>query len=188
MNVGSYTGNTRGLARLVAAAALALPNSIVAADTQISPGGASDGVWYAIPAAFLLGVLAALIIYKRMQRVPKPAPARRPATAPPPEAPLGAHVYLVQQGQDNVRHEITSTPCRIGRSSERNDITLKHPSISRLHAQLTLRKDGIYEITDMESLNGVFVNDRKIKQAPLAEGDIIDIGDLTFRFTSLREP
>jgi pSer/pThr/pTyr-binding forkhead associated (FHA) protein len=30
----------------------------------------------------------------------------------------------------------------------------------------------------------VFVNDRKVKNAPLADGDIIDVGDLTFKFTT----
>lgn len=154
------------------------------AQTNLSPPDADSGVWYAIPASFLLGVLAALLVYGRVHRRRRPAQTTRASA--PAEAP-NLNVYLVQQGNQSVRHEIRHTPCRIGRSSDRNDITLKHPSISRLHAQITVRKDGVYEITDMESLNGIFVNDRKVKSAPVVEGDVIDIGDLTFRFTSALE-
>jgi hypothetical protein len=166
------------------------------ADTTalLDSGGASNAIWYAIPAAFLLGVLAALAIYSRLQsRRPvasRASTAEFSATAPADGVAAAAaatpqtNVFLLQQGANGERFEITHTPYRIGRATERNDITLKHPSISRRHAQITLRKDGVYEIMDMESLNGLFVNDRKVKSSPLADGDIIDIGDLTFRFTT----
>ena len=151
-------------------------------------GSVSGAVWYAIPAAFLLGVLAALAIYSRLQ-----GQRRRPITehAKPLASPentmpanAAAGIFLVQQGGDGGRFEISHTPYRIGRASDRNEMMLRHPSISRRHAQITVRKDGVYEITDMDSLNGLFVNDRKVKASPLANGDIIDIGDLTFRFTT----
>ena len=142
---------------------------------------------YAIPAAFLLGVLAALVIYSRLQRRRRSvAPLKSAVAAAAGPAPTG-HAFLLQQGGDGIRHEVLQTPCRIGRGTERNEVVLRHPSISRRHAQITLRKDGVYEITDMESLNGVFVNDRKVKNAPLADGDIIDVGDLTFKFTTRGE-
>lgn len=160
----------------------------------VDSGGSSNAVWYAIPAAFLLGVLAALAIYSRLQsRRPTvsrsatanfSAPATTDSTAATSASAPASNVFLLQQGANGERFEITHTPYRIGRATERNEVTLKHPSISRRHAQITLRKDGVYEIMDMESLNGLFVNDRKVKSSPLADGDIIDIGDLTFRFTT----
>jgi len=174
-----------------ALAALALATVARAGDMGTATvSGAAEGVWYAIPAAFLLGVLAALVIYSRLQRRrPISAPPKPAATAPIPGATATStgRVYLLQQGGEGTRYEILHTPCRIGRGTERNEVVLKHPSISRRHAQITLRKDGVYEITDMESLNGVFVNDRKVKNAPLADGDIIDVGDLTFKFTTRGE-
>jgi hypothetical protein len=154
-------------------------------------GSSAGAVWYAVPAAFLLGVLAALAIYSRLQGRRPAAPRAQPlANIPASGAPatmMPASVFLLQQGGDGAKHEISHTPFRIGRATERNEVTLKHPSISRRHAQITLRKDGVYEIADMESLNGLFVNDRKVKSSPLADGDIIDIGDLTFRFTTRGE-
>ncbi|MCC6715336.1 MAG: FHA domain-containing protein [Gammaproteobacteria bacterium] len=181
---------TRQFAPAAALAAVALATVGWAGDMGTGPAsGAAEGVWYAIPAAFLLGVLAALIIYSRLQRRRRgSAPLNAAAAVAIPGAPtVSSHVYLLQQGGDGIRHEILHTPCRIGRGTERNEVVLKHPSISRRHAQITLRKDGLYEITDMESLNGVFVNDRKVKNAPLADGDIIDVGDLTFKFTTRGE-
>ncbi|MGQ0657700.1 MAG: FHA domain-containing protein [Chromatiales bacterium] len=144
---------------------------------SLTPAQHVTWVWYAVPAAFLLGVLAALSVYGRLQQ------RRRRGTKPHKQtAASQMHAYLVQQGDEIVRYVIQQTPCRIGRS-ERNELTFKHPSISRQHAQIDRRRDGLFEITDLESLNGVFVNDKKVKTSSLAEGDIIDIGDLTFRFT-----
>ncbi len=174
---------TRQFPAIAALGALALATAVRAQDMSSPASGATEGVWYAIPAAFLLGVLAALVIYSRLQRRRRFVAPLKPAAAAAGPAPTG-HVFLLQQGGEGIRHEVLQTPCRIGRGTERNEVVLKHPSISRRHAQITLRKDGVYEITDMESLNGVFVNDRKVKNAALADGDIIDVGDLTFKFTT----
>ena len=161
---------------IVSASAWAAPSS------DLAPAPMGTWVWYVVPAAFLLGVFGAVTIYGHMQR------RRRRRTKPPKAATDSGppQVFLVQQGDEIVRFVINKTPCRVGRS-ERNDLTVKHPSVSRQHAQITLRHDGLYEITDLESLNGVFVNDKKIKTAALAEGDIVDIGDLTFKFTAYEE-
>jgi hypothetical protein len=172
---------------IAALGALALATAVAAGDMSSPAAGATEGVWYAIPAAFLLGVLAALVIYSRLQRRRRSAAPMKSAVAAAVGPASTGHVFLLQQGGEGIRHEVLQTPCRIGRGTERNEVVLKHPSISRRHAQITLRKDGVYEITDMESLNGVFVNDRKVKNAPLADGDIIDVGDLTFKFTTRGE-
>lgn len=190
--ISTHYSLTRQFVPVAALAAVALATVAWAGDMGVGTApasGAAEGVWYAIPAAFLLGVLAALVIYSRLQRRRRgSAPLKAAAAVAIPGVPAASsHVYLLQQGGDGIRHEILHTPCRIGRGTERNEVVLKHPSISRRHAQISLRKDGVYEITDMESLNGVFVNDRKIKNAPLADGDIIDVGDLTFKFTTRGE-
>jgi ABC-type nickel/cobalt efflux system permease component RcnA len=177
---------------MVAVVVLVAPGAYAGVTAGAEAGSSATAVWYAVPAAFLLGVLAALAIYSRLQgRRPVPQRVQPLASSAAPNtaaaATLPATVFLLQQGGDGAKHEINHTPFRIGRATERNEVTLKHPSISRRHAQITLRKDGVYEIADMESLNGLFVNDRKVKSSPLADGDIIDIGDLTFRFTTRGE-
>ena len=56
------------------------------------------------------------------------------------------------------------------------DIVLRFPNVSAHHCQL--RVDGGYwYVKDMNSRNGVFVNDRRIEgEVELKEGDVIRIG------------
>ena len=52
--------------------------------------------------------------------------------------------------------------------------------VSRHHAELR-RSGGEYEITDLGSQNGTFVNGQRITQAMVTEADVIGIGAATFR-------
>ena len=70
---------------------------------------------------------------------------------------------------------------RIGRQAG-NDLALEDASISRHHAQLERHRDGSFGIRDLESLNGVFVNGEKIAEATVADGDLLEIGDVALRF------
>ncbi len=68
---------------------------------------------------------------------------------------------------------------RIGRASD-NDVVVADLSVSRYHAEL--RKIGRgYEIVDLASHNGTFVNGQWVSAAPVTERDIISIGPATFR-------
>jgi pSer/pThr/pTyr-binding forkhead associated (FHA) protein len=40
-----------------------------------------------------------------------------------------------------------------------------------------------YVIRDLKSLNGVYVNGRKARTAILSNGDLIELGDITIKFT-----
>src|SRR5207342_2856696 len=53
-------------------------------------------------------------------------------------------------------------------------------SVSRYHAELRRGVSG-YEIVDLGSHNGTFVNGQRISSAPVTELDIIGIGPATFR-------
>ena len=62
-------------------------------------------------------------------------------------------------------------------------IVLDSPEVSRHHARVESR-DGRHSITD-ESTNGVFVNgERAARSHPLVDGDIVQVGDVTFRFSA----
>ena len=50
----------------------------------------------------------------------------------------------------------------LGRGSS-CDIVLNHPTVSKTHASIRLKSNNIYEIKDLGSTNGTYVNGRKVK-------------------------
>ena len=69
----------------------------------------------------------------------------------------------------------------IGRSPG-NDLVLPHPSVSGRHAQITKQPDGKFQIRDLGSTNGTFVEDQRIKEVTLLDGNAITIGRTTILY------
>ncbi|MEQ8659753.1 MAG: FHA domain-containing protein, partial [Gammaproteobacteria bacterium] len=69
-----------------------------------------------------------------------------------------------------------------------NDLVLDDPSVSRLHAEIRRDVAGQLTLHDLESLNGVFVNDNRTEQFQLREGDTVDIGDVRLYYTEKDTP
>jgi pSer/pThr/pTyr-binding forkhead associated (FHA) protein len=72
---------------------------------------------------------------------------------------------------------------RIGRRVTA-DIVLDDTSVSRRHA-LVLDRGGAPVIADDRSLNGVYVNGRRIREARLHHGDEVQIGGRVMRFLEI---
>jgi hypothetical protein len=89
--------------------------------------------------------------------------------------------FLESRDGSNRRHAVTSAAYRIGRHSD-NDLSILDTSVSRQHAEIHRRRNGSFTITDLDSMNGVFINQKKIDSVALADGDVIEIGDMSFRF------
>ena len=62
----------------------------------------------------------------------------------------------------------------IGRSPDAN-VFLDDVTVSRNHALLVRRRDGLY-LDDLGSLNGTYVNRRRIESHKLASGDELQVG------------
>ena len=69
---------------------------------------------------------------------------------------------------------------RIGRSPD-CEIFLDDVTVSRNHAVL-VERDGKFVVEDQGSLNGTFVNRKRIDSTPLAEGDELQIGKYRMTF------
>lgn len=70
----------------------------------------------------------------------------------------------------------------VGRSEDA-DIRLNDDSASRLHARFVV-KDGQVTVFDLESTNGIFVNDRQVSRIELRDGDFVQVGETVFKFLS----
>jgi FHA domain-containing protein/zinc ribbon protein len=69
---------------------------------------------------------------------------------------------------------------RIGRSPD-CDIFLDDVTVSRNHAVL-VEENGSFFVEDQGSLNGTFVNRKRIDRAPLREGDELQVGKYRLTF------
>jgi pSer/pThr/pTyr-binding forkhead associated (FHA) protein len=66
----------------------------------------------------------------------------------------------------------------LGRHS-RADVRLPLPDVSRRHCRFVWA-DGAWQVIDLQSLNGVYVNDQRVTQATLHAGDTVRIGGFSF--------
>lgn len=79
-----------------------------------------------------------------------------------------------------VRPLLARAAVRIGRAPE-NDLVIEDLIVSRRHAELRALADGGYEIADLGSHNGTYLNGARVEGAArLAEGDIVGIGRSAF--------
>jgi pSer/pThr/pTyr-binding forkhead associated (FHA) protein len=69
---------------------------------------------------------------------------------------------------------------RIGRSLSA-DIRFDDATVSRRHALIVAQADGV-RVLDDRSLNGVYVNGRRVEWSPLRDGDEIVVGRHTIHF------
>jgi pSer/pThr/pTyr-binding forkhead associated (FHA) protein len=71
----------------------------------------------------------------------------------------------------------------VGRSPA-SDIQLEDPSVSRRHA-VVAHRGGRTVLLDDRSLNGIYVNGRRVSEAALNDGDWIAIGHVSLRYVEV---
>jgi FHA domain/von Willebrand factor type A domain len=131
--------------------------------------------WYGLPAIVFSAILASAIGYALAVR-------RRRDGHPDPTKHAIPHAFLVLADNEKMRYKVDHTPWRIGRGRN-NDLTLDDSSVSRLHAEIRRDALGQFTVQDLDSLNGVFVNDEAVTMTHLDEKDRVDIGEVGFIFT-----
>ncbi|MFT5395343.1 MAG: hypothetical protein ACI85N_000527 [Gammaproteobacteria bacterium] len=134
-------------------------------------------LWYGLPAAFIIIIIFILITLFLLWN-------RRPETKIISDSNYKPYAYLISDDGNETRYPITRTIWRIGRSKD-NELTLNDTSLSRRHAEIHRNSNGTFDIIDMNSMNGVYINSEKIGKAELHEGDVLEIGDIFLHFTQL---
>ena len=88
---------------------------------------------------------------------------------------------LVVVGGDAKSKEVNlRLPTVIGRGRDVS-LTLPHPLVSRRHTEL-FEKDGYLYVKDLGSLNGTYVNNRRINsEQRLGPNELLTLGNVTFR-------
>lgn len=94
--------------------------------------------------------------------------------------PLSGKI-IVEAGKAPQReYIIVRDSTSIGRGPK-NEIVIQDISISRHHVKIEKHPAG-FKIVDLDSANGTYLNGRRIKSGQLRDADIIEIGNLRFRF------
>jgi predicted component of type VI protein secretion system len=104
--------------------------------------------------------------------------AGRPVQGPhwrhgPPPAPTFVGLRLILHPGGQV-FECGRPDLVIGRHSGA-DVRLPLPDVSRRHCRLVCA-DGTWQVIDLNSLNGVYVNGEKVRQATLHHHDLLRVG------------
>lgn len=113
----------------------------------------------------------------RVSEAPEAAPASRPAPGRYLATEEGGELVLYALGERD------GQSLHIGRSPA-SDILLEDPSVSRRHA-VVAHRDGRAVLLDDRSLNGIYVNGRRVSEAALNDGDWIAIGHVSLRYVEV---
>ncbi|MEV6755378.1 FHA domain-containing protein [Streptomyces sp. NPDC051214] len=105
---------------------------------------------------------------------------RAPPPPAPPPAPERPSAVRTPSATGTFRQPTTVRPLpartvRIGRAAD-NDLVIDDLVVSRRHAELRVLADGTYEIVDLGSHNGTYLNGQPVGRAPVAPGDIVGVG------------
>ncbi|MFJ4411426.1 FHA domain-containing protein [Streptomyces sp. NPDC088910] len=114
----------------------------------------------------------------------QPPVQQPPAPRAQPQQPAGGHPQGVRS--PTTFHQLAlGRVMKIGRALE-NELVVSDLQVSRYHAEFRAHPDGRYEIVDLGSHNGTYVNGQPIQRHLLGPNDIVGVGHSTFRLVGDR--
>jgi FHA domain/Integrin beta chain VWA domain len=113
-------------------------------------------------------------------RASEPVRAAAPSGPYAGPAAAGARLTTVNPaGPVAAEYAVLKDEVSLGRGED-NDIVIPHASVSRTHARL-LRRAATYELMDLKSTNGTYVDDRAVQgSATVQNGSRVRLGDVQF--------
>ncbi len=92
---------------------------------------------------------------------------------------MPTHLVLRSSDAPLVQFTISDKNCVLGRSAT-CDFVVAHESISRRHAQLSVEEECL-AVVDLKSLNGIYVNGRRVEKCVVLPGQAVRFGAVSFR-------
>jgi hypothetical protein len=139
-----------------------------------------------LPSALVVVLMTLVIFISQVlsfllaERISRPAADPTPAVVLPRGPQSWGWLKPISIGDHSAGFPLSKETILIGRGVEM-DITLNNASISRQHAELTQLVDGVM-LRDNGSRNGVFVNNKRITEQLLQDGDEVKFGEVKFKF------
>jgi type II secretory pathway predicted ATPase ExeA len=99
-----------------------------------------------------------------------------------PGAAAQTTLAMLVDSSDGTQYPITDAICVVGRAVNCS-VRIKHPALSRYHVMIRKIDNG-WTLSDMNSMNGVFLNGRRIRAARLRHNDHVGIGEHGLLFKS----
>jgi len=98
----------------------------------------------------------------------------------------GTAILVIRGGEEGGSYFVLSKPVTTVGRAENSDIAFDDITVSRLHSEI-LRHDGNYVVRDSGSLNGTYVNQRRVDVCELRQGDELQIGKFRLVFLESAE-
>jgi len=92
-------------------------------------------------------------------------------------------LFVIQGADQGKRFELPSTSLALGRQEGSNAARLNDTEVSRRHAEVRPIEDG-FQVVDLGSSNGTFVNGRPVQSVMLQTGDRLQLGQTVLLFNA----
>lgn len=109
-----------------------------------------------------------------------PPEAATAMIAAPREPAPPARLVMVSPPSPGAEFALSRPRTRLGRAEDL-DVSVNHRSVSREHAEI-VREGEMIKVTDLGSANGLRVNGQEVQQAELRPGDMLELGQVRFRY------
>ncbi|HPF59193.1 MAG TPA: FHA domain-containing protein [Candidatus Competibacteraceae bacterium] len=104
---------------------------------------------------------------RQRRKLPEPVPVR------------ARFIRTDAVGKGDLR--LQSALCRLGRAPD-NNICFDNDSVSNYHAEIYYLPDGSFQICDLNSTNGTWINGKRIQSQMLGNGDVVELGEVRLHF------
>ena len=95
-------------------------------------------------------------------------------------------LFVLPEASGDQPLELNDNLVLVGREPD-NLLQIEDSNISKRHA-LLVKMDDTYQVYDLHSANGTYVNDERVMTIKLKDGDRLQFGSATFRYQTGRAP